>query len=144
MEFQGITKFNLRNYLMIAIVCLAACSSEKRESELIEKRLKERVASANAFYDKMEKETGRQLMKLSITGPIKVSLNLKDKTAIIDTEIKLEMRDNNDNQPPALPTRISWRRYEDGDWQIEFVVPREIGTALIMDKTFEPMMRQLK
>lgn len=32
----------------------------------------------------------------------------------------------------------------DGDWQIEFVVPQEIGTALLMDKAFEPMMRQNK
>ena len=33
---------------------------------------------------------------------------------------------------------------EDGDWQMEFVVPQEIGTALLMDKTFEPMKRQLR
>ena len=123
------------------LVCIAACSSEKRESELIEKKLKERVSSANAFYEKMEKEMGRQLMKISIIGPIKVSLNLKDKTAITDTEIKLEIKDSL-NQPPPLPTRISWRRYEDGDWQIEFVVPQEIGAALVMDKTIEAVMKR--
>lgn len=122
---------------------LASCSSEKRESELIEKRLKERVASANAFYEKMEKEMGQQLMKLSITGPIKVSLNLRSKTAITDTEMKVDM--NNPYQPaPTGPVRISWRRYEDGDWQIEFVVPQEIGTALVMDKKFEPIIRSLQ
>lgn len=126
----------------LSLSCLIACSSEKRESELLEKRLKERVASANAFYEKMEKETGRQLLKLSITGPIKVSLNLKDKTAITDTEMKLDM--NNPYQPaPTGPVRISWRRYEDGDWKMEFVVPQEIETALIMDKKFEPMIQQL-
>lgn len=82
-------------------------------------------------------------MKLSITGPVKVSLNLKEKTAITDTEMKLDM--NNPYQPaPTGPVRISWRRYEDGAWQIELVVPQEIGTALVMDKTFEPMMRQKK
>ena len=65
----------------------------------------------------MEKETGRQLMKLSITGPIKVSLNLKDKKHYrYGTETGNKDRYS---QPPAVPTRISWRRYEDGDWQIE-------------------------
>lgn len=130
-------------FICLLFFLLAACSSEKRESELLEKKLNERVASANAFYEKMEREMGRQLMKLSITGPIKISMNLKDKTAITDTEMKLEIKDSY-NQPPAVPTRISWRRYEDGDWQIEFVVPQEIGTALVMDKQFEPMMRQLR
>lgn len=42
------------------------------------------------------------------------------------------------------PVRVMWNDYEDGDWQIEFVVPQEVGTALLMDKAFEPMMRQLK
>lgn len=130
----------LTTLIFSMLVVLPACSSEKRESELLENKLKERVASANAFYEKMEKETGRQLMKLSITGPIKASLNLKDKTAMTDTEMKLDM--NNPYQPaPTGPVRISWRRYEDGDWRIEFVVPQEIGTALMMDKTFEPMKR---
>ncbi len=125
------------------LVFVAACSSEKRESELLEKKLNERVVSANAFYEKMEKEMGRQLIKLSITGPIKVSLNLKDKTAITDTEMKMDM--NNPYQPvPTGPVRIMWRQYQDGDWQIELVSPQEIGTALVMDKTFEPMMKQLK
>lgn len=122
-----------------SLSCLMSCSSEKRESDLIEKRLKERVASSNAFYEKMEKEMGQQLVKISITGPIKVSLNLKDKTAITDTEMKLDM--NNPYQPaPTGPVRISWRRYEDGNWQIEFVVPQEIGTALVMDKAIEAVM----
>ena len=134
----------LKIFFYSMLLFVAACSSEKRESELLEKKLNERVASANAFYDKMEKEMGRPLMKLSIVGPIKFSLNLKDKTAITDTEMKLEMRGNGYNQPPAVPTRISWRRYEDGDWQIEYVSPQEVGTALLMDKAYEPMMRQLK
>lgn len=133
--------------LLITLICLMlflpACSSEKRESQLLEKMLKERVVSANAFYEKMGKEMGRPLMKLSITGPVKVSLNLKDNSAITDTEMKLDM--NNRSQPaPNGPVRITWRRYQDGDWQIEFVVPQEIGTALLMDKAFEPMMRQNK
>lgn len=120
-----------------------SCSSEKRESQLLEKMLKERVSAVNAFYEKMGKEMGRPLMKLSIVAPVKVSMNLKDNSAITDTEMKLDM--NNRNQPaPNGPVRITWRRYQDGDWQIEFVVPQEIGTALLMDKAFEPMMRQLK
>lgn len=123
------------------LLCFVACSSEKRESELLEKKLNERVASANAFYEKMEKEMGRPLMKVSIAGPIKVSMNLKDKTAITDTEVKLDM--NNPYNPAATgPVRISWRRYEDGDWKIEFVVPQEIGTALMMDKAMEAVMKR--
>lgn len=80
-------------------------------------------------------------MKLSITGTIKVSLSLKDKTAITDTEMKLDM--NNPYQPAQRgPVRISWRRYEDGDWQIEHVSPQEIGTALLMDKAMEAVMKR--
>ena len=123
------------------LVFVAACSSEKRESELLENKLKERVASANAFYEKMETEMGQQLMKLSITGPIKVSLNLKEKTAITDTDMKLDMN-NPYNPAPTGPVRVTWRKYEDGDWQIEFVAPQEIGTALVMDKAMEAVMKR--
>lgn len=128
-------------FLILLFLPLPACSSEKRECQLLEKMLKERVTAVNAFYEKMGKEMGRPLMKLSIVAPVKVSLNLKDNSAITDTEMKLDM--NNRNQPaPNGPVRITWRRYQDGDWQIEFVVPQEIGTALLMDKAMETVMKQ--
>lgn len=79
-------------------------------------------------------------MKLSIVAPIKVSLNLKDNSAITDTEMKLNI--NNSSQPaPNGPVRITWRRYQDGDWQIEYVSPQEVGTALLMDKAMETVMK---
>lgn len=57
-------------------------------------------------------------------------------TAITGTEMKLGM--NNPYQPdPNGPVRITWRRYQDGDWQIEFVVPMEIGLALVMDMAYD-------
>jgi len=40
-------------------------------------------------------------------------------------------------RPGVLPVRVVWRKYQDGDWQIEFVSPQELSMALMMDKMVE-------
>ena len=112
----------------LVLVSLTACSSEKREGNLLEKKLKDRVEAVNKFY----KENGRPLT-ITITSPIKTSLNLKENSAVTDTEMKVDMP----GKPGTVPVRVVWRKYQDGDWQIEVVSPQELSMALMMDKMVE-------
>lgn len=114
--------------LCLSITILTACSSEKRESSLLEKKLKDRVEAVNKFY----KENSGPI-SLTIASPIKVSLNLKENSAVTDTEMKFDM----EGRANLLPVRVVWRKYQDGDWQIEFVSPQELSMALMMDKMVE-------
>jgi hypothetical protein len=72
--------------LCLVLIPLSACSSEKRESSLLEKKLKDRVEAVNKFY----KDNGERFA-ITITSPIKTSLNLKESSAVTDTEMKLDM-----------------------------------------------------
>lgn len=117
---------------------LPACSSEKRQSELLEKKVRERVAAASAMYEKMGKETTGDFINLSITAPIKVSLNLKEKTAITTTDIKMTLQKaGSSEESEIVPARIAWRRYDDGDWQIEYVIPLQLQEMLQIDQMVE-------
>ena len=119
--------------LSLVIITLSACSSEKRESNLLEKKLKDRVAAVNKFYKEAGAAGAPSTLTITITSPIKVSLNLKENSAITDTEMKFDMP----GKPGTVPVRVAWRKYQDGDWQIEFVSPQELSMALMMDKMVE-------
>lgn len=112
----------------LVITAFSACSSEKRESNILEKKLKDRVEAVNKFY----KDNGERFA-ITITSPIKTSLNLKENSAVTDTEMKFDMS----GRANVLPVRVVWRKYQDGDWQIEFVSPQELSMALMMDKMDE-------
>lgn len=94
----------------------------------MEKKLKDRVAAVNKFY-----KENKGPVAITITSPIKVSLNLKENSAVTDTEMKFDM----EGRANVLPVRIVWRKYQDGDWQIEFVSPQELFMALMLDKMDE-------
>lgn len=124
------------------LLCFTACSPEKRQSELLEKKLRERVAAASAMYEKIGKETTGDLINLSITAPINVSLNLKEKTAITTTDIKITMQSARSSEhSEIIPARIAWRRYEDGDWQIEYVIPLQLLEMLQIDQMVERLKK---
>lgn len=94
----------------------------------MEKKLKDRVVAVNKFY-----KENRGPISLTIASPIKVSLNLKENSAVTDTEMKFDM----EGRANVLPVRVVWRKYQDGDWQIEFVSPQELFMVLMMDKMDE-------
>ncbi|MBI5328915.1 MAG: hypothetical protein HZB80_11610 [Deltaproteobacteria bacterium] len=92
--------------LFLAITTLAACSSEKQESSLLEKKLKDRVEAVNKFYN----DNGERFA-ITITSPIKTSLNLQENSAVTDTEMKFDMT----GKPSTVPVRVVWRKYQDGE-----------------------------
>ena len=130
---------------LLILICIlpfiAACSSEKRQSELLEKKLKKRVAAASAMLEKIGKEMNGQIINLSIASPINVSLNLKEKTAITTTDIKITMQSARSSESEIIPARIAWRLYEDGDWQIEYVIPLQLMEMLQIDQMVERLKK---
>ncbi len=126
----------LQIFICLLFLCLTTCSSESQESSLLEKKLRERVEAVNRFFKGNKDKLNNESATLTITSPIKVSLNLKEKFAITDTEMKIEIHSPN-KQPVTVPIRITWLRYEDGDWQIEYVIPQEISMWLLFDKIIE-------
>lgn len=90
------------------------------------------------MYEKMGKETTGDLINLSITAPIKVSLNLKEKTAITATDIKMTLQKaGSSEESEIVPARIAWRRFDGGDWQIEYVIPLQLQEMLQIDQMVE-------
>ena len=83
--------------LCLVLTPLSACSSEKRESSLLEKKLKDRVEAVNKFYN----DNGERFA-ITITSPIKTSLNLKENSAVTDTEMKFDMP----GKPSTVPVRV--------------------------------------
>jgi len=92
---HNIRPFQVLVYLFL--LCLSACYSEKRESSLLEKKLKDRVEAVNKFY----KDNGERFA-ITITSPIKTSLNLKENSAVTDTEMKFDMP----GKPSTVPVRV--------------------------------------
>lgn len=127
-KWNNIKHLRSLSIVSLVLINLIACSSEKRESSLLEKKLKDRVEAVNKFY----KDNGERFA-ITITSPVKTSLNLKESSAVTDTEMKLDMS----GRPSVVPIRVVWHKYQDGDWQIEFVSPQELSMALMMDKMVE-------
>jgi hypothetical protein len=102
----------INNFILVITILplLIGCSTEKKEAEILKKKHMEILTTVNAMAPKMGRE-----INLTVTAPIQVSLKLSERSAITDTKIEFDDMGRRWSEP----SRIIWRRYEDGDWKPE-------------------------
>ena len=120
----------------LVLVSLIACSSEKREVNILEKKFREQIEAINSFFKEYKDIPNVEQFTLTIAAPIKVSLNLKENSAITDTEVKMAKMQTPDRQE-IVSVRMVWRRYQNGEWEIEYISPQELNETLLMIKQIE-------
>ena len=117
----------------LVIVGLSACSSEKQEINILEKKTREQIEAVNRLFKEHPDE---KQFTLTIVAPVKVSLNLKENSAITTTEVKMAAMRSPDRKE-IESVRMSWRRYQNSGWEMEYVSPRELNETLLMIKQIE-------